>query len=209
MTRLRSPAQRAPQTKAQALALLERFAARSAEIASIEADRQALLAAANAAADALLVPLAAELKDILKQLKPWWAASFDELTGGKRKSIELAGCVIGYRINPPKVSFVGGDEDAAVAALLGAELEALVRTKQSPDKPAILKLLDARRQALLIEAATADISDIGIDAGKAVEGAQLEELGFAIDQKEVFFVDAIAPVAGLADVCDRDVETVA
>lgn len=172
MTRLRSAAQRAPQTLEQAAALLARYAAADAAIAAIEADRAERLALANAAADEALVPLVAELKDLAKQLKPWWEGNVEELTAGKRKSIELGGCQVGYRVTPPKVCFAGGTDAAAVAVLIDTDFaERLVRSKTttSLDKPAILKALE------------------GEDA------EALRALGFAAQQREEFFVDRVAP----------------
>ena len=172
MTRMRSAAQRAPQTIEAATALLARFAEADAQLAAVEAQRQESLAGVNAAADAVAVPLIAELKDIAKQLKPWWEGSFDELTGGKRKSIELGGCSVGYRLSPPKVSYAHGKDEDAVTALQGAGYDALVRVKPSLDKPAVLKALD------------------GEDANK------LLALGFSAPQTESFFVERIVTGAG-------------
>jgi len=180
VTRLRSPAQRAPQTVAQATALATRYAVLSAQADTINARRAALMARANGVADAALVPIAAELKDIAKQLKPWWAASIDELTGGKRKSVELGGCTIGYRISPPKVVHDHGKDGDAVEVLIGSPYESVtIRVSHSLDKPAILKLLD--EQGLLD-------GDDGPDVS-------LASLGFRSKQTEDFFIDVIAPVA--------------
>lgn len=181
MARLRSAAERAPQTKDQAVALLERVAVYSAEVAAIEARRANLLARVNGAADAMLVPIAAQIKDAVKQLKPWWAANFDELTEGKRKSIALGGCQVGYRIGNPTVKFANGDDDDAVAALQVAELaDRLVRTKPSLDKPAILTALAEKLPATEGEApAPSPLAD------------QLISLGFSIKQTETFFVDPL------------------
>lgn len=204
MTRLRSPAQRAPQTKEQALGLLSRFSAIAAAIAAVQADRQRLHQEADVAADALVVPLAAEMKDIVKQLKPWWAASIDALTGGKRKSIELGGCIIGYRLNPPKIDFADGTDDEAVAALLGASLGTLVRQKPSPDKAAILKQLEASQPERL-----KGLDEEAIAKARAAT-ERLEKLGFSIKQGEVFFVDPVTPDdANDAHVEDRDAGAVA
>lgn len=180
MTRLRSPAQRAPQTVQQATALATRYAVLSAQADAINARRAALMARVNGAADASLVPIAAELKDIAKQLKPWWAASIEELTGGKRKSIELGGCTLGYRISPPKVVHDHGKDGDAVEVLMGTPYEAItIRVSHSLDKPAILKALD--EQALL--------------DGDDVPAITLASLGFRSKQTEDFFIDVIAPAA--------------
>lgn len=169
MARRTSPAQRAPQSREQAIVLLDRYAAIAAEVDKVAAEALADVAATKAAAAAIVAPLEAEAKEIVKAVKTWWAASIDELTGGKRKSIELAGCVLGYRMSPPKVHFAGGTDDVAAAALLGAGLgDALVRTSVAPDKPAILRQLE------------------GEDADAA---AALRDLGFAVRQSESFFID--------------------
>lgn len=178
MARVRSAAQRAPQTVEQATALLARFADASAQIDALEAQRAASLAQINGAADACIVPLAAELKDIAKQLKPWWAASIEELTAGRRKSIELGGCTIGYRISPPKVVHEHGKDGDAALKLLGTDYaERGVRISYALDKPGILKVLD--EQAAL--------------EGDAVPEMSLASLGFASKQAEEFFIDVIAP----------------
>jgi phage host-nuclease inhibitor protein Gam len=186
MARTRSAAQRAPQTKEHALVLADRYAAQAREAEKIIADRDAELQKINAAADALLVPIDAELKDIAKQLKPWFAANFEALTDGKRKSIELGGCHIGYRINPPKVEFAHGNDEAAAATLLAATLADFVRVKHSPDKPALLTQLDF----VLPAEAGAD------DVAKAALTARLGSLGFSVKQTEVFFVDRMREDAG-------------
>lgn len=170
MTRLRSATARAPQTTEAATVIAARYAELAATIAEAEAERDAELAATNAAADAVLVPLVAELKDAAKQLKPWWEANVDALTAGRRKSIELGGCVLGYRISPPKVVFAGGTDAMAVTAIEGTELaDTLLRMKTSLDKPAILKALDA-----------------GAEQAEA-----LGALGFEAKRAEEFFIDRI------------------
>lgn len=174
MSRVKAPAQRAPQSKEAAIALLERFAEASAEIDAVNARANAEIAKAKAEADLAVAPLGAELKEIAKQLKPWWAASIDALTAGKRKSIELGGCTIGYRMTPPKVVFAHGKDDAAVEAALGSVLAAeIVRTKHTLDKPAVLRLLEGE------------------------QAAALAELGFSAEQREEFFIDPVARAAEL------------
>lgn len=190
MTRIKSAAQRAPQTTEQAVDLLDRYAGICAKVESIEADRAAELAVINSAADVLLVPLVAELKDIAAQLKPWWAANIELLTQGKRKSIELGGCHLGYRMTPPKVTFEHGkDEEAAKALQANGFGERLVRTTIAPDKPAILKLLET----------TPPAED---PTGLQVDIDALKELGFAVKQTEQFFVDALTSTS-IADEASR------
>lgn len=198
MARLRSPAQRAPQNKEQALALLERFAAKAGRAGEIAARRDSIIGRVNAIADAQLVPLEAELKDIVKQLKPWWAANVDELTGGKRKSIPLGGCVLGYRTSPPSVKFDGGTDDDATAAIVAAGLD-LIRTRTSPDKPAILALL----QFVKPDEPADD------DTVRLERKATIEALGFRVHQPEVFFVDLPTRAADTGVVSDAGADVVA
>lgn len=198
MARVRSPAQRAPQTIEQAQALCARFVERSAQAALIVQARDETIAAANQDADTELVPITAELKDIEKQLKPFFAAKFDELTGGKRKSIELGGCYLGYRLDKASVSFAHGKDDDMAVTLRAAEMTDYVRTKHSPDKVAIMKALEAERDAIALrEAAPAAIGDNGgppIEDDGAASPASLSplhDMGFAIKQGESFFLERV------------------
>lgn len=170
MTRLRSAAQRAPQTIDAASELLARFVEVDATIAAEEGARNKALAEINAVADAVLVPLVAERKDLFDRLKPWFAASFDDLTGGKRKSIELGGCMIGYRLTPPKVAFAYGTDKEALEALNHFDRwRGLVRMSEALNKPAIL-------------------SELTEEPG---EGIPLELIGFEVKQSEDFFLERI------------------
>lgn len=186
MTRVKSAAQRAPQTLEQATALCTRFVERSAAAALIVQARDETIAKANQTADTELVPIAAELKDIEKQLKPFFAAKFDELTGGKRKSIELGGCYLGYRLDKASVAFAHGKDDDMAVTLRAADLIDYVRTKHSPEKSAIMKALEAERDALALrDAAPAD------DEAPAPSISPLHDLGFSIKQGESFFLERV------------------
>lgn len=150
--------------------LAQRYAAASAEITRVNADRKASIAAIEATADGLVVPLVAEVKDIAKQLQPWWETNMDELTGGKRKSIELGGCVIGYRVSPPKVTFAYGTDKDALAALNHFDRHrGLIRISESLNKTAILDELT--------------------DDDSVRDGIPLELIGFEAKQTEDFFLD--------------------
>ena len=173
MTRSRSPAQRAPRTDEQALELAQRRAFLDAEIEARDAERTQAIAATNATIDALTVPMVAEIKDIDKQLKAWWPGAAERLTGGKRRSIEFGGCMLGERTTPPKLVFAGGNDQAMVEAILGTKsrrLRALlIRTKLSPEKVIFLKLLGIGDK----------LSEL------------LQRLGFSAKQTDEFFVDRI------------------
>ncbi|SEI68716.1 Mu-like prophage host-nuclease inhibitor protein Gam [Sphingobium sp. AP50] len=201
MSRVRSAAQRAPQTIEAATALCARFAERSAAAALIIQARDETIAKANQTADTELVPITAELKDIEKQLKPFFAAKFDELTCGKRKSIELGGCYLGYRLDKASVAFAHGKDDDMAVTLRAAELTDYVRTKHSPDKPAIMKALEGERDAIALRDAES-VAPIGHNGGEAIDDgaaaaepvpslSPLHDIGFSIKQGESFFLERV------------------
>lgn len=173
MTRRKTTAQPAPQTLDQAIDLLTRYSTIAAGLAQVEVDRAEAKAKIDAAADKLVVPMEVELAEIVRQLKPWWAVASEELTNGKRKSIELAGCLIGQRMSTPKLIYLGkalgkANTDAAIAEVEACRYAQLLRLKKELDKPAILKAL--------------------ADGDEIVTG-----MGFGSRQREEFFVDAIPP----------------
>ena len=90
---------RKPQSQAAAQRLLELYAELDGRIAGMEEARDAAIAKANAVVDKDMAPLIAERDKIAEKLEPWWDEAADELTKGKRKSIELGGCEIGTRLS--------------------------------------------------------------------------------------------------------------
>jgi len=130
-----------PRTLEQATAIAERYALLDGQIAAIEADRQASIAAVNARCDVAANDLIAQRAVIEAKLKPWWEKNSDKLTEGKRKSIELGGCIIGSRAGKPSLGLIG-KEDAAVAKLQKLPWAAgLLKTKTTLDRVAVLKAL--------------------------------------------------------------------
>ena len=180
-----SPALAAPQTLPEAIKLLERYARLANEAARLDVDRNDAKAAIDAAADAAIAPIEAELRDLVRQLKPWWAVARDELTGGKKKSIELAGCQIGYRIANPSLVYPK-PEAVAVEKLHLREGWAL-RTTTVLDKPALIAAI--RRPPVDEDDDTA---------------ARLRKLGFSVSQKETFFVDVAPPKPVTESVADAE-----
>ncbi|MDP8995300.1 MAG: host-nuclease inhibitor Gam family protein [Pseudomonadota bacterium] len=160
---------RAPRTVAQATALLERHAALQGLLEAVEGRRGALIARANARADAAATPLLAELQAIAARLEPWWQDA-GRTIAGKRKSIELGGCTIGTRASRPKLAHGFEDDDKAVEALRATRYgRQTVRLRYSVDRVGTVKLLQL--------------------GGKAAE--TLQELGFRVDQGEEFFVQRV------------------
>lgn len=108
---------RAPRTVEQATELLDRVARLDADAASINLHRDQALANTNAVADALLVPVIAERNAIAVVLETWWHKHGSALLKGRRKTVELGGCVIGTKAQRAALTFTADDWNAAVTAL--------------------------------------------------------------------------------------------
>lgn len=140
MTKLRVTA-----SAEDATVLLERYAQLGVEAQLVEASRADGIAAANTAADQVLLPIVKEQDEIRAQLEPWWKRNGAELRG-KRKSIELGGCVIGTKAGTASLQFAGGDDKAAALALAAlAWAKKLLRRTPTLDKAAIAEALKGRR----------------------------------------------------------------
>ncbi len=130
---------RTPKTEQAATLLLQRFAQLLASIDLHENARNDAIAAANAEADTSLAPLIKECDEIRSKLEPWWKQAAAALTGGKRKSVQLGGCMIGTRTGRASLA-IDGDEEAIVAKLEKRTWAAgLLRITTKLDKTAILK----------------------------------------------------------------------
>lgn len=159
---------RQPRSVEAATALCERYAELDGQIAEIEKGRQADIAAINANADRAANDLIAQRDTIAAKLEPWWATAAEKLTRGKRKSIELGGCMIGTRIGKESLG-VTGERIKIIAALKRLRwAKPLLRVTTSLDAKAIAKALGGKR------------------------AGELEELGLAkVPGKEAFFVERV------------------
>lgn len=82
---------------------IERYARLAGDLAVVQGNRDAALSRTNAVADELAKPILDEMARIAAELEPWWKRIAPTLLKGKRKSIELAGCVIGTRSSKAKL----------------------------------------------------------------------------------------------------------
>ncbi len=138
-------APRAPRNVEQATELLDRVARLDGEASSINGARNAAIAATNATADALLTPVVEERVVIAGVLETWWGADGRTLLKGKRKSIELGGCMIGTKAAPVALTFTADDFDAAVTALRAERwAKPYVRVTYSVDKKAAKDAIDGK-----------------------------------------------------------------
>lgn len=172
--RRKAPTQTAPQTIEEATATIDKYMAMQATVDQLKADADASIQQIEGARDAMVAPLEQAQKELFKQLRAWWAVAKDQLTEGKRKSIELAGAIIGERTNTPSLKLPKGVKQEDFIEKIRAVLEAedaapYIRTKFELDKQAIIKTL--RR---------------GEDDPKA---KQLADLGAGVSQANQFFID--------------------
>lgn len=192
-TRRKAPRQLAPQTIEEATALAGRYAEILTTAERLRADADASIATIEAARDGFIVPLEEEAKTIFLQLRAWWGVAGAELTEGKRKSHELAGCILGERTTPPSLTTGKMKLEEAISAIyrlaadrvgggsLSKRLQALVRIKRGLDKPALLKELKAK--------------DLG---------PLLSDAGFASKQKDEFFIDRAAEKPAAVETVEVD-----
>ena len=182
--RMKTPAAPAITSLPELVERLGRYAALSARAETLAAKATEELAAIKARLEAEAAPLAAEMKAILLAAKPWWAANSEQLTEGKRKSVELAGCLIGERLSKPALGHPK-PEHVAIELLRGHGLAAMIRVKEEMDKLAISRLLAFTPPR---DGTTPDDNQL-IDELEAMELRDtLERLGFSIIQKEEFFI---------------------
>lgn len=190
--RRKAPRQQAPTNIEEATGLLGKYAGIITAAEQLRADADAAIAAIEAARDQALAPIEEEAKAIFAQLRPWWAVAGEMLTEGKRKSIELAGCLIGVRTTPPSLKMPKGKAEEAALALLNAGLANFCRHKVEVDKPAVLALLaseemlDTLRDTAANDAARELVEEIALRIETVIE------LGFRRVQKEEFFIDRAA-----------------
>lgn len=180
MSRVKAAALRAPKSTEEATELLAQLASVTRTIAAHDAQRDEAKQQIDAAADACIVPLAAERDDLFKRLQPWYEGNLDQLTAGKRKSIELGGCTIGHRTTPPKLVFEHGKDADGVEAL-----QHFGRTRGLLKTPAPTLV----KPAILAELASGPADEDEIP---------LELLGFAPKQSEEFFIEPIVAGVGPA-----------
>ena len=173
LKRATMPAQEVPQSVEAAIALLEKYAGLDADLAEVNLAADRAKAEIDAHRDQMASPVVAEMKALVKALKPFWEARRHEITGGRRKSVVLGGCEIGTRTGNPTLAYPKDREDELIEAIdaLGFREWAL-REVLELDKPALLKALRPETD----------------DALDLADAAALSGLGFDVRQTETFFV---------------------
>lgn len=137
---------RAPRTVEQATELLDQIARLDGQRTSINAERDVAIAATNASADALLVPVVEQRAAIAGVLEAWWQASGKALLKGKRKTIELGGCMIGTKAAAVALTFSNSDDFGVAVERLREQRWAkpYIRTIYAVDKKATTTALSGK-----------------------------------------------------------------
>jgi phage host-nuclease inhibitor protein Gam len=173
MGRRKSAPVNAPSTTAEATALLGEYAKGVATIDHMRAHYDAIITDLQAERDKLVEPIESGLKDLFISLRAWWAVAGDSVTDGKRKTAEIAGCLVGLRINTPSLKLAKDKTaDQLVNDLDDAALFDFIIRSAKLNKPTIIQAL--RGPADPVKAALLD-------------------LGFTTSQTEQFFIDRLKP----------------
>lgn len=143
VSRRKAPKQEAPQTIDEAVALLAEYRDTADKIDELKADAASAIAKIEAARDEFAAPLDQRLKDVFRQLRAWWGVAAPSLTDGKRKSVTLAGCIIGERKTPPSLKHDGMKVGELVDELATLGMAELVKLTLSLDKQACIKAISA------------------------------------------------------------------
>lgn len=176
--RMKAAAVAVPQTMEAAIDRLARFARLEGEMELVSLAAADAKARIDAARDIAAAPIVAEMKLIMAELKPFWEARRQEITGGKRKSVVLGGCEIGTRLGNPSLAYPKDQEEELLEELGYLGFRWAIREKPEFDKPAIIKALNP---------------DPNIDF-EIADAAALTGLGFAVRQTETFFIARAATV---------------
>jgi phage host-nuclease inhibitor protein Gam len=169
--RRKTAALEAPATIEAATALAGRYSELLTQAEKLRAEADVSIAQIEGARDAFAAPLEAEAKDVFRQLHRWWTVAGPAMTDGKRKSIELAGCVMGERTTTPMLKIKkGADIEELCRTMLDHGLVAhCITVKYSLNKPVI-------------------IADLRKPVGY-VQEALICDYGLSVSQREEFFID--------------------
>ena len=171
MPRRKSAPVNAPSTLAQATELLGEYANKSASVEQIRAEYSAMIAALQAERDNIIAPVETGLKEHFIALRSWWAVSGDAVTDGKRKTAEIAGCLVGIRTTPPSLKLPKGAVDGDMIERLYDEHEEFIVTTHKLNKSAL-------------------IAALRVPDG-AVAAALETDFGLTTSQREEFFIDRV------------------
>ena len=137
----KAPALDVPQTDEHADFLLECYGDAMRELALIQADMSAELAAVKAKHEASAKPFQDDLNSLFERLQAWGEAHRKRLTEDETtKTVKLPAGEIGWRMRPPSVSIRKGLKlDDVVARIKQLGLRKFLRVKVELNKDAMLE----------------------------------------------------------------------
>jgi phage host-nuclease inhibitor protein Gam len=126
-----------PQSREEAAALVAEIGELQRAHSVIEAAMNEELAHWRQFYEGKAAPLAENIRLRYAAVRAWSEANRDAITeGGKRKTVQLTSGEIRWRVTPPKVVLSG--VKALLKLLRDKGLERFIRTKEEPDKEAML-----------------------------------------------------------------------
>jgi phage host-nuclease inhibitor protein Gam len=138
-SRRKAAKQEAPQTIEEAVTLIEEHRDLLDKADDLAADAMVAIGQIEATRDAFSAPIKARADVIFRQLRAWWGVAAPAVTDGKRKSIQLAGCIIGERTGMPKLKLDGTSEAVLAEHLADLGMGVLLRISTKLDKQAAIK----------------------------------------------------------------------
>lgn len=127
-----------PQTRDEAASQIARIGELRRDIDRREADMNDSLARIKAEVEETIAPTREELTGLEEGVKSWCEANRQFITaGGKTKTVDLGTGSVKWRQRPMKVTIRGAAD--VLQRLKAAGLARFVRTKEEPDKEAMLK----------------------------------------------------------------------
>lgn len=135
-----------PQSMAEAVAVIGEYAETERRARGIVEAADKAIAAIKSETDAAIAALQPEQNGRFASIKAWWEAS-GHTVAGSRRSAELAGAKLGFRLGTPKVKFDKGVSapdvfKAMVKAFPKAAFQRFVETKISLNRKAMIAARD-------------------------------------------------------------------
>jgi phage host-nuclease inhibitor protein Gam len=139
--RRKAPKQEAPQTVEEAVAKIAEYRDLVDKQEELKTDAASSIALIETARDEFIAPVKVRADDIFLQLRAWWGVAAPAMTDGKRKSVELAGCVIGERTTPPSLKHKGMKAADLIGDLADIGMGELLKVTTTLDKQACIRAI--------------------------------------------------------------------
>ena len=134
---------RVPQSRGEAAETLRLMGEAARRRARIEADMNDELGEVKERYDALAAPEGAKIEALKAGLLTWCAANRDQICAKGTKTADLGTGKVSWRLTPPSVKLRKVED--VLAALKALGLQRFIRTKEEPNKEAMLAEADVAR----------------------------------------------------------------